>query len=104
MESHDQVHNHQVMVRHDRNGSDIEMPIADAEKTSESHHGSGDEKGMNVNVDPEHKEEFMEEQQPKQNNKERFRRFIRRWKPVIHVFLWMLVTTQVPPKLTFGNY
>jgi hypothetical protein len=95
MESHNQAHNHQVLVHHDRNGSDIEMPIADAEKSFESHNGSGDEKAMNVTVDPEHKGEFTEEQAPKQNNKQKFRRFIRKWKPVIHVFIWMLVTTQV---------
>lgn len=46
-----------------------------------------------MTVDSEHKAESGEEQKPKQNHKERFRRMIRRWKPVIHVFIWMLVTT-----------
>ena len=52
-----------------------------------------------MTVDTEHKGEFSEEQKPKQNHKERFRRMIRQWRPVIHVFVWMLVTTQVSPQV-----
>jgi hypothetical protein len=89
---HVQGHSHQILVHHDRNGSDIEIPMPDHEKASESHLGSGDEKNMNV-IDHEHQGEFTEP--PKQNRKERFRRMVRKCKPLIHLFIWMLVTTQV---------
>lgn len=92
-QSHVQGHNHQILVHHDRNGSDIEMPIADDEKSHGSQNGCGDEAGhekaMNV-TDTEHQGEFREE--PRQNNKQRFRRMVRKYKPVIHIFIWMLVT------------
>lgn len=99
---HVQGHHHQIMTQHDRNGSDIEVPIGDHEKTSESHVGSGDEKsyGKNMSViDHEHQGDFTEP--PKQNRKERFRRMVRKYKPVIHIFIWMLVTTQVARQVQF---
>ena len=72
--------------------------VADAEKSSQLHDSNFDEKA-NMTVDTEHKGEFSEEQRPKQNHKERFRRMIRQRKPVIHAFIWMLVTTQVSPQV-----
>ena len=96
MEDNKQPHvhgqHHQIITQHDRNGSDIEIPIADQEKTSGSHLGSGDEKNMNV-IDHEHQGEFTEP--PRQSRKERFRRMVRKWKPALHLLIWMLVTTQV---------
>lgn len=97
---HEQGHTHRILVHHDASGSDIEMPVADHEKTSESQMGSSDEKHMKV-LDTEHQGEFREE--PKQNNKQKFRRCVRKYKPVIHILIWMLVTAQVTLNLQCGE-
>ncbi|CZR55547.1 related to concentrative Na+-nucleoside cotransporter CNT1/CNT2 [Phialocephala subalpina] len=72
MEPRNHAHNHEVLVRHDRNGSDIEIPVADVEDSSGIHDGSVNEKATTT-VNTEYPREFCEEQKPKQNHKERLR-------------------------------
>lgn len=84
MECHNEtIHHHRIVIRHDRNGSDIELAV-------------GDEKAA-VKADDEHKGELHGEQKPRHKNREKFRRLISRWKPAMHILIWMLVTTQVFP-------
>ena len=91
---HFQGRSNQTLVGHDRNGSDIEMPVAEHEQGSESHLGTDDEKNIHVSD----QERQGDSAAPKQNRKERFRRLIRIYRPVIHIFIWMLITTQVAPQ------
>jgi hypothetical protein len=83
-------HNRQVLVAHDRDGLDVELAVEEKRR-------SGDKKDLNVReserIQSARTGELGEEQEPFQSNKRKFRRFLRRIKPAIHLFIWMLVTT-----------
>ena len=83
------VPDHHIAVHDDRFGTPIEKRVDILEKSSDSQNSNGEEKSMKVTVD-------TEEGDGAQRKSSIGRRVVRKLRPnriLIHVTIWLLVTT-----------